>query len=283
MRKILFFLLLFCQQLSAQECTSRYSTLILNEENSQILFENRADEYIYPASLTKIMTLYLVFDALEEKKLNLNQKLKISANAEDISNVNKVSSLHLKEGDEITVKQAIEGTIVKSFNETAIALAEEIAGSEWNFAKMMNKKALELKMYHTNFRNSTGLHEDGHYTTNYDLARLLIAIKKKFPQYKKYFSQKEFDFNGNKFETTNHFLVDYKGATGFKTGFTSKAGFNLMASARRGERSVSGILTSCETFKIRDKFMQEIFDEAFNKMTVSDQKEMQVFLDGKLK
>ncbi|HLD76577.1 MAG TPA: D-alanyl-D-alanine carboxypeptidase family protein [Rickettsiales bacterium] len=277
--KILLPLLFFCHNLLAQECESRYSALVLDGKNNQVLFENRASQYVYPASLTKVMTLYLTFEALEENKLKLSDKIKISAYAEDISEVNKITTLHLKEGDEVTVLQAIRGAAVKSFNEMAVALAEKIAGNEWEFTKMMNEKARKLKMYHTNFRNASGLHEDGQYSTAYDLARLLVAAQKRFPQYKKYFEEKEFVYGEKKYLTHNHFLLGYKGATGFKTGFTSKAGYNLMASAKRDEAAILGVLVACDKFKIRDEFMGEVFDEAFLKVANRDKNEMRVYLE----
>ncbi len=266
----------------AQECKNGYAALVFHGNNKQILFENRANHYIYPASLVKVMTLYLTFEALENGKLSLEQKIKISANVQDVSRVNKITTLQLNEGDEISVLQAIRGSSVKSFNETAVALAEEIAGSEWEFVKMMNEKARKLHMNNTNFRNASGLHEDGQYSTVYDLARLLVAVEKKFPQYKKYFSEKEFIFNGKEFKTHNHFLVDYKGATGFKTGFTNKAGFNLMATAKRGEAAIGGVLVACESYKMRDDFMKEMFDRAFAQLEGEDAGEMKVYLQSVL-
>lgn len=247
----------------AIECERPYSSLVFKENNNEIIFEMRAEEVIYPASLTKIMTLYLTFEALQKKHLKLEQVLKVSPNVEDVSHINKINTLNLKEGDKITVEQAIKGTVIKSFNETAVALAEAIAGSEWEFAQMMNKKAQELNMTRTNFRNASGFHEAGQYTTSYDLARLTRAIEKKFPQYRKYFAMKEFTFNGTKYKTTNHVLLEYKGANGFKTGFTNASGFNLIASAKRGNVGVKSILTGCESYQTRDEFTKNLLDLAF--------------------
>lgn len=276
--KIFFLFTFFCFNLSAKECASKYSALIFDAKNNHILFEKRADNYVYPASLTKVMMLYLVFEALENGKLHLDQKIKISAYAQDVSAVNKITSLHLREGEEISVLQAIRGSAIKSFNETALALAEAVGGDEWQFVKMMNEKAEKLQMFHTNFRNSTGFHEEGQYSTAQDMARLLIAIEKKFPQYIKYFGQKEFKYDGIDYVTHNHFLLDYKGATGFKTGFTSKAGFNLMASAKREHDEINGVLMACESFRARDKFMKEKFDEAFAYKAEEHEEEMKIYL-----
>jgi D-alanyl-D-alanine carboxypeptidase len=207
-----------------------------------------------------------VFEALEKGSLSLEHRLTISENAQDIGKVNKINTLNLKAGDHITVENALKGMLVKSFNESAVALAEAIAGDEWSFAQMLNKKAAELQMNHTNFRNASGLHEDGHYTTNYDLARLVNALEKKFPQYRKYFSLQEFVYNGAKYKNTNHILLEYKGADGFKTGFTNAAGFNLIASAKQDGKRVNAILTGCESYQKRDEFMKALLDDGFKQI-----------------
>lgn len=248
------------------QCEGKFAALVFDDHDNQILFENRADEIIYPASLTKIMTAYLVFEALESGKLHLDQSLIVSANAQDVGNVNKINKLNMIEGDRMTVDEALKGMLVKSFNESAVILAEAVAGDEWHFAQMMNEKAVKLKMNHTNFRNASGLHEAGHYTTDYDLARLINALEKNFPQYRKYFSLKEFRFSGDKFANTNRMLDEYKGADGFKTGFTSMAGFNLIASAKRDESRVNAILTGCESSQKRDEYMKILLDEGFKEI-----------------
>jgi len=254
---------IIAQNFSQNKCSDKYSALVFNDENNHIIFENRADEIIYPASLTKVMTAYLVFEALEKNHLNLQQFLTISANAEDVGRVNKVNTLGLKEGDKIMVEDALKGMLIKSFNETAVALAEAISEDEWHFAQLMNAKAAELKMKRTNFRNASGLHEEGHYTTLYDLARLVKAIEKKFPQYRKYFALKEFNFNKTKYKNTNHVLLDYKGADGFKTGYTNAAGFNLIASAKKDDIRITSILTGCESYKKRDESTTKMLDNGF--------------------
>ncbi len=272
--KIIFFFLAIVAStnaMAAQElCESKYSALVFDDESNKIIFEKNADEIIYPASLTKVMTAYLVFEALEKKQLSLAQQLTISANAQDVGSVNKVNTLNLKEGDKISVEDALKGMLVKSFNESAEALAEAVAGDEWHFAQMMNRKAAELKMRYTNFRNASGLHEEGHYTTNYDLARLVKAVQQDFPQYRKYFSLKSFKFKGVEYKATNHVLLEYKGADGFKTGFTNAAGFNLIASAKHDNIRVTSILTGCESYKKRDEFTKNLLDEGFEMVEKND-------------
>lgn len=271
MKRIVFFLsLIFAAIISSgpalAQCNNFCSTLVFDDKTNQILFEKRADAIIYPASLTKMMTAYLVFEALEDGHLSLSQHLTISANAQDVGNVNKINTLKLKEGEQITVEEALKGMLVKSFNEDATALAEAVAGDEWHFAQLMNQKAKKLKMNNTNFRNASGLHEEGHYTTSYDLARLVNALEKDFLQYRKYFSLKEFSYNGTKYLNTNHLLVDYKGVDGFKTGFTSAAGFNLVASAKRDVARVNVIVTGCESYQKRDEYVKILLDEGFKEI-----------------
>ncbi len=247
-------------------CSEVYSYLVFDYKTSNIISENRSDRLAYPASLVKLMTLYLTFEAIEQGKLNPEQVLKISQRGEEISKVNKVNRLAIKEGDEITVREAIRAVIVKSFNEAAVTLAEAVSGDEWQFAHKMNDKASELGMINTSFRNASGLHEEGQYTTSYDLARLVIAMQKKFPGYYHLFSVKEFEYRGTKYETHNRVLLDYKGAEGMKTGFTNAAGFNLISAAKKGDHRVISVLLGCATAPRRDEFTKELLNKAFAKL-----------------
>lgn len=254
-----------------KECSDNYAYLVL-DDNEAILSENRAQMVKYPASLTKLMTVYLAFDALKHHKLSPDQKLIASDRAEYVSSLNKVNTLNLKIGDELTVDQAIKGSIIKSFNETTVMLAEAIAGSEWDFSKMMNKKARDLGMYYSNFRNASGLHDDGHYTTSYDLARLVLALKHDFPEYYHYFSMKEMSLNSVKYVNHNHILFNYPGAEGMKTGFTNKAGYNLIAAARKNNHRVISILMSCVSTAKRDDFTAQLLDNGFGNIKENNSK-----------
>jgi D-alanyl-D-alanine carboxypeptidase len=245
-------------------CSDVYSYLTFDAKTGNILSETRSEKITYPASLTKLMTLYLTFEAIEAKKIKPTQLIEVSQRGEEIAKVNRVTTLNLKEGDKISVRDAIRGTIVKSFNETAVSLAEAVAGSEWNFVVLMNEKARDLGMFNTSFRNSTGLHEEGQYTTTYDLARLVIALRKDFPGYYPLFSLKEFEFNGTKYETHNHVLLDYAGAEGMKTGFTNAAGFNLISSAKKSKDRVVSVLLGCASVESRDIFTKELLDKSFS-------------------
>lgn len=251
------------QENKTSECHSNYSAIVIDDSNHHIIYEHEADKIIYPASLTKVMTIYLAFEEIEKGRLKLSDKIRVSGYAQDISAINKITTLKVREGESITVKDAIKGAAIKSFNEAAVLLAEKIAGNEWYFAKLMNKKAKELNMKYTNFRNASGLHEPGQYSTTYDLARLLIAIRRDFPNKCKYFSEKKLVCKDKTFVTHNFFLRDYEGATGFKTGYTSIAGYNLMATATRDGKSLTAVIVACDRSDRRNKYMAEIFDKAF--------------------
>lgn len=278
------FFIALCFSFSAKAelvaCSDSYSALVFEENSGEILFENRSEAIRYPASLTKLMTLYLTFEDLERHHIKPDQVLKISAHGEEISEVNKINSLHLKEGDKITVREAIRAVIVKSFNEAAVALAEAVSGDEWSFVRKMNEKAKTLGMTNTSFRNASGLHEEGQYTTSYDLARLAKALKKNFPDYYHLFALKEFTYRGTKYETHNHVLLNYKGAEGLKTGFTNASGFNLVSAARKGNERVVSVLLGCSSYKLRDEMTKELLNQAFKKLANEQKNDAKSKLSG---
>ncbi|MBP7710196.1 MAG: D-alanyl-D-alanine carboxypeptidase [Rickettsiales bacterium] len=253
-------------QAAEEGCGKNYSAVVFEEKTGDVLFQKRAEAYAYPASLVKMMTLYLTFEALEKGKLKEDQLLTVSDRGEEIARVNKSNTLRLKAGGKISVRTAIEAVIVKSFNEAAVTLAEGVAGSEWQFAQKMNEKALQLGMTNSSFRNASGLHEEGQYTTAFDLARLSKAIKKDFPKYYPLFALKKFSYLGTKYETHNHVLVSYKGAEGMKTGFTNASGFNLISAAKKRDDRVISILTGCASVQRRDKATKKLLDDAFEKI-----------------
>ena len=274
MRKILVISLLllstiftpFSAAYSAEECSDIYSSLVFEEKSGDILFSKRADQASYPASLTKLMTLYLTFEAIENKDLKASDILTFSSRGEEISAVNRITTLHVQKHDRISVRDAIRAVIVKSMNEAAIILAEAVSGSEWAFARKMNERAAQLGMVNSSFRNATGLHAEGQYSTTYDLARLVVALKRDFPGYYHLFSLKKFSYKDKEFETHNHVLVDYKGAEGMKTGFTNASGFNLISSAKRDDKRVISVILGCASYQKRDEFTKQLLDDAFARL-----------------
>ncbi len=286
--KFFLFFTLISLPVMAQEdlqegCSDNYSSLVFNEENGEICYEERSEKFVYPASLTKLMTLYLTFEAIEQKKLSLDQILTISERGEEISNVNKINSLHLKAGDQISVRDAINAAIVKSFNEAAVTLAEAVSDNEWDFVRKMNEKAKKLGMINTSFRNSTGLHEEGQYTTSYDLARLVVAMKRDFPQNSDMFSQKFFHFKDKEYKTTNNLLFSYQGIEGMKTGFTKASGFNLISVAKKDNLRLVSILLSCKSEEKRNAFTVRLLNDSFYNIANKNPVEARVTLQKKFK
>jgi len=246
-----------------QPCSKIGSLLVVEEESHKILFETNSQKLIYPASLVKMMTAYLAFEALEKNQLTLERELTFSARAQEISRVNKVNTLGIKEGDKISVLKAIQTLIIKSYNESAIVLAEAVANNEWDFVKKMNKKALELGMINTSFRNASGLHEEGQYTTASDLARLALHLKKDFPQFYNFFSMKEFSYKNRIIKSHNRILNEYEGAEGMKTGYTNASGYNLVSSAKNNNKRIFSVVTGCASSRYRDDLSKFLLDLSF--------------------
>ena len=248
-------------------CSKIGSLLVVEEESHKILFETNAQKLIYPASLVKMMTAYLIFEALEKNQLTFEQELTFSARAQEISRINKVNTLGINEGDKISVLKAIQTLIIKSYNESAIVLAEAVANNEWDFVKKMNKKALELGMINTSFRNVSGLHEEGQYTTASDLARLAIRLKKDFPQFYNFFSMKEFSYKNKIIKSHNRILNEYEGAEGMKTGFTNASGYNLVSSVKNNNKRIFSVVTGCTSSRYRDDLSKFLLDLSFLEST----------------
>jgi D-alanyl-D-alanine carboxypeptidase len=269
MKFFILFLALFCNFESRAKAQliptcSKIGSLISVEENShKILFETNSQKIIYPASLVKMMTAYLTFEALSKNQLTLNQELVFSERAQEISRVNKYNNLGISAGDKISVEKALQALIVKSYNEASIVLAEALDNDEWSFVRRMNKKALELGMINTSFRNASGLHEEGQYTTASDLVRLAISLKKDFPQFYHFFSMKEFIHKNKIIKTHNRVLKEYDGAEGMKTGYTAISGYNLVSSAKNQQKRVFSVVTGCPTSRSRDELSKFLLDLSF--------------------
>ncbi len=283
MKFFIFFVILFFLKITVfaddnhiNSCGEKNAYIVFDYESKNIITENNSEKIIYPASLVKLMTAYLTFEAIEKKQINFDQEIEVSEKSEEISKINKVNTLNLKVGDLITVKNALEALIVKSFNEASVSLSEIIAEDERSFVRLMNKKALELGMINTSFANSSGLHEEGQYTTVRDLARLVMAIKKDYPQYNYFFSLKKFNYKGIKHKSHNHVLNSYKWANGMKTGYTRMAGYNLISSASKNKKSIISILVGCESLKKRDQLSIYFLDSSFKRLNDKD------FLENKI-
>lgn len=235
------------------------TSLVVDGRTGKILHARNAKAKIYPASLTKVMTLYLIFEALESGKLHLNQKLYVSKYATQA----QPSKLYLRAKDKISVRDAILGLSVKSANDVARVVAENMAGSEQKFARLMTIRARQLGMHDTTFTNASGWHDKRQVTTAVDLAKLSIAIKRDFPQYYHFFAKTSFKFRGKTIKGHNKVTETYPGAEGLKTGFHTPAGCNLITSATRGNKNLVAVVTGSRSSSIRDKKMVLLLDKYF--------------------
>ncbi|MDA7545870.1 D-alanyl-D-alanine carboxypeptidase [Alphaproteobacteria bacterium] len=243
---------------------AKYASFIINENTKRIYHNANADTRNYPASLTKIMTLYLVFDALKSKKISMNSKFKVSKRATR----QPPSKLNLSAGSNITVKNAILALVTKSANDVATVIAENLGKSERNFARLMTRKAKKLGMTRTTFRNASGLPNRGQLSTARDMATLGIAIRKNHPKFFKLFKTKSFIYKGIKYTNHNNLLGSYSGTDGIKTGYTNASGFNLVASVERNGQRIIGVVFGGKKARSRDKHMVTLLNKYF-KTTLS--------------
>ena len=238
---------------------AKYASFIINENTKRIYHNANADTRNYPASLTKIMTLYLVFDALKSKKISMSSKFKVSKRATR----QPPSKLNLSAGSNITVKNAILALVTKSANDVATVIAENLGKSERNFAKLMTRKAKKLGMTRTTFRNASGLPNRGQLSTARDMATLGIAIRKNHPKFFKLFKTKSFIYKGIKYTNHNNLLGSYSGTDGIKTGYTNASGFNLVASVERNGQRIIGVVFGGKKARSRDKHMVTLLNKYF--------------------
>lgn len=241
----------------------RFSAIVVDAVTGNALHEIDADLRSQPASLTKMMTLYLVFEALEQHRLRLDQGLRVSAHAAS----RQASRLGLRSGQTIRVQDAILATVTKSANDAAVVLAEAVGGTESSFARMMNLKARLLGMVDTGFCNASGLPDEQQFSTPRDMMRLARALLQHFPQYYRLFSVTEFTYKGRTFRNHNHLLGRYPGSDGIKTGYVRASGFNLVASAVRDDRRLVAVIFGGKTPGWRDRHMVTLLNDGFIKLT----------------
>jgi D-alanyl-D-alanine carboxypeptidase/D-alanyl-D-alanine carboxypeptidase (penicillin-binding protein 5/6) len=236
-----------------------YASVVVDAGTGEILNEVNADQENYPASLTKMMTLYLAFDALKKGRLTWDAELPVSRWAADKS----PTKLGLTPGDTVSVHDCVLGMIVLSANDAATVMGEALGGSEQAFAGIMTKKAHELGMNSTTFRNAAGLPDEEQVTTARDLVKLALALYQDFPEQYRYFSTREFNFRGREIEGHNHLMYRYAGMDGLKTGFTAASGFNLAASAVRDNHRLFAVVMGGRSGFARDNLMATLLDNAF--------------------
>ncbi len=238
-----------------------FSSIIVDGNSGATLSGNNPDASRHPASLTKIMTLYLLFERLDAGKMKLDTEMDVSEHASEQA----PTKLGLRPGQSIAVEDAIKGLVTRSANDAAVVIAEAIAGDESDFAKLMTRKARALGMTKTVYRNASGLPDDEQVTTARDQATLGRAIQERFPRYYRYFSTTAFNYHGHSIRNHNKLLGNVEGVDGIKTGYTRASGFNLVTSMRRGNRHLVGVVLGGRSGGSRDTIMRGLLAENLEK------------------
>nr|WP_319383071.1 D-alanyl-D-alanine carboxypeptidase family protein [uncultured Roseibium sp.] len=233
-----------------------FSALVLDASTGDQLYAVDADAARFPASLTKMMTLYLLFEAVAEGRYSLSSPLTVSENAAS----QPPAKIGLKAGTTITVQQAARALSVRSANDVGVAVAENLAGSEAAFARQMTQQARALGLSRTRFENATGLPDPGQVTTARDMAKLGLALKRRFPQYASYYRAKSFTYDGRTFKATNNLLGKVAGVDGLKTGYIRMSGYNLVATARRGGKQLIVVVMGGKSESARDKEVTRLIE-----------------------
>ena len=248
----------------AQIGSDRYASIVVDVASGNVLEQASADAPRYPASLAKLMTLYMAFEALRDRRVSLDSVVPVSAHAAEM----EPTKLGLVPGTRLTVEQAILGLVTKSANDAAAALAELLGGSEDRFAQMMTLRGQAMGMAHTTFANASGLPDERQVTTARDLAVLARRLVSDFPGDYRYFSTPSFTFQGHTIFNHDGMLRSYPGADGMKTGYTEAAGHNLVTSAVRGGVRLIGVVLGAGSNAARDVHMAALLDQGFEAMGV---------------
>lgn len=240
--------------------SSKYAAIVVDAKSGEVLYAKRADAPRYPASITKVMTLYLAFEALASGKIQLDDPVVFSPRAAAQS----PTKLGVRAGDSITVQEAMQGMVTRSANDAAVALAEKLGGTEQRFAALMTLRAQELGMVNSQFANASGLPDSRQITTARDIAILSRAVMRDYPQYYRLFSTKNFQFRGQSIRNHNGLLYTMDGVDGLKTGFTNASGFNLAVSAVRDNRRLIAIVMGGPTVATRNKVAEGLLLTGFD-------------------
>ncbi len=238
-----------------------YAAMVMDMRSGEVIHERNADTQLHPASLTKMMTLYVAFQAIEHGEISLDTIVTVSANAAN----EPPSKLGLRKGQKIALRYLIRAAAVKSANDAAAAIGEAISGSEAAFASRMTRTAAALGMTRTQFKNAHGLTQSGHMSTARDMTVMGRHLFFDYPEYYNLFSRLSADVGGHEVPNTNRrFLNSYQGADGIKTGYTSAAGFNLVASAQRGSKRIIATVFGGQSTASRNQRMAELLDMGFS-------------------
>ena len=258
---------------------AKKAALIIDYDSKEVLFEINADTLNYPASLTKMMTLYIAFDYLDKNKLEWETLMKVSR----VATTRSPSKLYLEVGTSISVDDAVMALIIKSANDVATVLSEHISGTEREFAKLMTKYARNIGMDNTIFKNASGLHHSEQMTTARDMATLSHAMISNFPEKYKLFKKEKFVWKGKTYKTHNKLMQSYEGADGIKTGYIQKSGFQLAFSAVKHNKRLIGIYFGGNTGGQRDARLKSYMDTAFSKLRITTDKKINTKKIVKLK
>lgn len=251
---------------SAVAASSKYAAVVIDANTGKTLFASSATSPRYPASLTKMMTLYLIFEGMKSGKIKKTTKIPFSAQA----SAKPPTKLGVKAGSSVTVETIILSLVTKSANDSAAAIAEYLGGSEEGFARIMTAKARKLGMTGTVFRNASGLPNTSQHSTARDMAMLGIALREHFPQYYGYFSTRSFAYGRHRMANHNRLLGRVKGVDGIKTGYTRASGFNLVSSVKVGDRSIVAVVMGGQTGRARDNHMADLIRKYLPKASTRD-------------
>jgi len=242
---------------SAASYEPRYADIVVDANTGDVLHSTSPDAQRHPASLTKIMTLYILFEQLESARTRLETQMDVSAHASSQA----PTKLGVRPGQTLMVEDAIKALVTKSANDAAVVIAEHLAGSEDEFAKLMTRKARALRMSRTVYKNASGLPDSDQVTTARDQALLGLAIQDRFPRYYRYFSTQSFAYRGMKMANHNRLLGRVEGVTGIKTGYTRMSGFNLVSAVQRGERRIVAVVLGGVSAGARDAKMRTLIEQ----------------------
>ena len=266
-RPVLLLSLLIAASISGESRADRYAAFVADMDRGAVLHARRADAPRHPASLTKLMTLYMTFEALEAGDLALDERLSASAEAAS----RPASDLGLQAGDQLSVDNAIRALVVQSANDAAVMLAERLGENEALFAAAMTERAAALGLTATRFANASGLPDPRQRTTARDMARLAYALHRDFPQYWDYFSETRFAWNGRTHRTHNTLVGRVDGVDGLKTGYIRASGFNIAATAERDGRRLIAVVMGGASPAVRDAHTRELIDAGFTALTARDE------------
>ena len=236
--------------------STKYAAIVIDGSNGRVLYQSSAEALRYPASLTKMMTLYLLFEAMQSGRVSRETQIPVS----DYARSRPPTKIGFKSGQSIDVELAIMALVTKSANDVAVAVAEYLGGSEDNFATMMTARARQIGMRSTTFRNASGLPNPGQVTTARDMALLGVALRTRFPQYYSYFSVKNFNYRGRTIRGHNELIGGVDGVDGIKTGYTRASGFNVVTSVSRGNRKLVAVVMGGDTARKRNAAMAALIE-----------------------